>query len=83
MTSNRQFLLAYLFLEIFWIAMTFALLREAYWVHFRYLSFYDGWNSVDGGLLFYLRLLAAIIIGGTTVGGTVSPDAIGRLADRW
>ena len=69
MTNKRQFSLAYLFLEIFWIAVTLALARQAYWLHYRYRSDYDSWYSPDKEVLFDLLVVGAIICAGIAVGG--------------
>lgn len=79
MPTNRQFSLAYLFLEIFWIAVTLALLRPAYWLHFRYRSFFDGWNSENAQTVFWLLVLAACFTGGTAVGGLFCRMRLGAL----
>lgn len=79
MPTNRQFSLAYLFLEIFWIAVTLALLRQAYWLHFRYRSFFDGWTSGDTEAAFCLLILAALFAGGTAIGGLFRRMRLGAL----
>jgi hypothetical protein len=68
-TNKRQFSLAYLFLEIFWIAVTLALVRQAYWLHYRYRSDYDSWYSPDKEVQFDLLVIAAVICAGTAIGG--------------
>ena len=69
MQQLRQYSLAYLFLEVFWIAVTLALVRQAYWLHFRYRSFFDGWSEPDKAPWFLALVIAALITGSTAVGG--------------
>ena len=61
--------MAYLFLEIFWIAVPLALARQAYWLHYRYGSDYDSWYSPDKEVQFDVLVIAAVICAGTAIGG--------------
>ena len=79
MSKRGQFSLAYLFLEIFWIAVTLALLRQAWFLYDRYRSFFDGWNSQNAEFAFYLLILAALFTGGTAVGGLFHRMRLGAM----
>ena len=79
MPIPRQFSLAYLFLEIFWVAVTLAFLRQAWFLYDRYRSFFDGWNSKDAQLACYLLVLAALFTSGTVIGGFFGRMRLGAL----
>ena len=67
MVSPRQFSLAYLFLEIFWIAMTLGLAKWAHWLYWR-CGIYDYWNPPISGVLFAALVIGAWVTGSTAVG---------------
>jgi hypothetical protein len=75
--NKRQFSLAYLFLETFWIAVTLALARQAYWLHYRYRSDYDSWYSPDKEVQFDLLVVAAVICAGAATGGVFHRMLVG------
>lgn len=79
MERRWQFSLAYIFLELFWVAVTLALAREAFWLHFRYRSFYDGWSEPGKAPIFAALVIAAVICGSTAIGGIFGRMKIGAL----
>lgn len=74
-----QYSLAYMFLEMFWIAGALALWREAYWLYIRYRESFGGWNPSEKGELFLVLVMAAIFCGGTALGGMFSRMQLGAL----
>ena len=73
MVSPRQFSLAYLFLEIFWIAMTLGLAKWAHWLYWR-CGIYDYWNPPISGILF-----AALVVGGWITACTAAGGLFGQM----
>lgn len=82
MENKRQFSLAYLFLEIFWIAATLAFARQAYWVWYRYyrLSDYDTWFPPESALFFVALVIASLVCCGTAIGGLFKRMRLGAVA---
>lgn len=82
MGQPRQFSLAYLFLETFWIGLTLALVRQAYDIYYRHAEFYGYWIPPDprNGPLFVVLVFAAVFCGSTAAGGLVGRMRLGALA---
>jgi ABC-type xylose transport system permease subunit len=79
MERPTQFSLAYVFLEMFWIAGTLAAWRESHLLYFRHREFFGGWNPSERGTLFLVLVIAAIFCGGTAVGGLVGRMQLGAV----
>ena len=82
MEKKRQFSLAYLFLETFWVAATLGLAKQAHWVWYRYyhLSDYDSWFPPESALFFGALVIASLICCGTAIGGLFKRMQWGAIA---
>jgi hypothetical protein len=79
MVRPQQVSLAYIFLEMFWIASTLALWRAAYRLYVVHREFFGGWSPPENGKLFLVLVLAAIFCGGTALGGLIGRMQLGAV----
>ncbi len=79
MKRPGQYSLAYIFLEMFWIASMLAAWRAAYRLYIVHREFFGGWNPPENGPLFLALVITTVFCGGTAVGGLFGRMQLGAV----